>query len=537
VNKKHNKEGEYEVSPSRRKFVKSAAGGAVVLAGLASCKKSEQLKIEIPKVETATFSQLKESGTYDICIIGSGVAGTVLGSLLADAGLKVLVVESGFDLRGTKFDSAVFGLDQYESTGSVNYPASSSRLRAIGGTANMWSGRCSRLHPNDFAKNAYTPIDNPWPITYSEIDKYYDRAEKTLKVKGGALSQYHAPRSFQLPKAPGGDISDLKNAAKAVGITIDESPTSYRADGEPMRVSSDLILEYAKKQTAMLVDGVTITNFNIDQEGRIISAVARSLDKQVHNISAKAFVVACGGMESSRLLLLAKSEQFPNGVGNNHDQVGRHFMVHPNILYSADIAGSGRFNRPKGELGRCHQFYDSFKKDGYGSPLLVFQYKPKKKSFAEKVNRYISGTYPVSLSIGATIELEPVEDNRITLSKNIKDSFGNPGANVHISYTKSDNETFKKVRNLIKEIYGQFNATNIVQKDSTWSHHHLGGCRMGDSPKTSVVDKTLKVHDTKNLFVVSSATFVTSGGAHPTLAIVALAHRLADHLKSGLNSL
>jgi choline dehydrogenase-like flavoprotein len=162
---------------------------------------------------------------FDVCIIGSGPAGAVLGQQLMQNGIRTVILESGHDLRGDSFDARTQKLDVYRSTGSVDYPAVATRLRALGGTANMWTGRCARLHPLDLEANAYTPAGSSWPVTYDELDPYYERGEKTLRVRAAASSKYHPPRKSPLPPSER-DLSALHSLLRGVGIEVEDSPTS-----------------------------------------------------------------------------------------------------------------------------------------------------------------------------------------------------------------------------------------------------------------------------------------------------------------------
>ena len=132
--------------------------------------------------------------------------------------------------------------------------------------------------------------------------------------------------------------------------------------------------------------------------------------------------------------------------------------------------------------------------------------------------------------------MEPSPQNRVTLDSELKDYFGNPVANLYLSESERDIKTWERARQLILKIYGMLNAQNVTESESNWAHHHMGTCRMGVDPRTSVVDANLRVHGTRNLFVAGSAVFVTSGCAAPTVTLTALSHRLAEHIHSQLRA-
>ncbi len=510
---------------SRRSFLIGLAGAVSAVAGWVSFPWLRELfqdfynrllqkpgNLLTPRLRLYSLRDLNHSDQFDVCIIGSGPAGSVLAMSFVHSGFKTLILESGLDLQHS--DPRVQKLDVYRSSGPVLYPVVATRLRALGGASNLWTGRCSRLHPLDFEKNAYIPDKADWPITYDELEPYYDRAEKTLRVRGGHLSDYHPPRKNALPLPPDTDITALKSLMQKADITVDYSPTSTGRYGKgPIKTARDLLPDISTYPSAKIVSGVTVTDIIPDSDGRIVNVAVKTLDGESRQIRARVYVIACGALESTRLLLLSRSQKFPEGIGNRYNLVGSCFTEHPNLIFSGKI----RYTKPPThfQLGRSHQFYDQFKKQGMGSVILAFYWEPKT---------------PEVLRIAATLEMRPVDRNRITLTSDLKDYFGNPGAEVFLSFSDDDIRTMNHVRSLVKEIYSRLGSNEFREEPMTWSHHHIGTCRMGSNPKSSVVDRDLRIHDSPNLYVASSAVFVTGGAAHPTLSITALSHRLADHL-------
>jgi choline dehydrogenase-like flavoprotein len=139
-----------------------------------------------------------------------------------------------------------------------------------------------------------------------------------------------------------------------------------------------------------------------------------------------------------------------------------------------------------------------------------------------------------TLYIGATIEMKLANSNRVALSENQFDCFGNPIAHLHFNFSEEDLASLQRCREYILSFYEKIGATDIFEAPVSWSRHHQGTCRMGDNPETSVVDRNLRVHEAANLYVCGSEVFVTGGAMQPCLTIVALAHRLADHLAESL---
>lgn len=522
---------------SRRQFFAAIGVGLSVLGGLFAYRRLWRSSAPSVKltVSPGDLSSLDTEEPFDVCIIGSGPAGMVTAADLVKRGVRTLVVESGSDLTA-KADPRRKELDRFQNSGTIDYPIATSRVRAVGGTTTIWTGRCSRLHPLDLQANSYTPADSGWPITYDDLKSYYLRAEKTLRVRGGPLSAYRAPRQEPLPLPPNLDIAALKSLMQRVGVTVDDSPTATGLRGESsFQVGRDLVPQFIDSRNGVFLSGATVTRLLPDRSGRITGAEVRNLDRSERLIKARAFVVACGGLESIRLLNLSLPPGSDIAIGNRYDRLGRGFMEHPNIMFSGRVQHSLATISPAYELGRSHQFYEEFKQMGFGSVLLVFTQSwifrdDLSKWDLEAIRRKFGRLRLAELRIGATVEMQPSDSNRLTLSPTIRDYFGNPVSNLALGFSDGDRQTLQQAKALIRRIYQDLEATDVTEMAMTWSHHHMGGCPMGDSPTASIVDRDLKLYDSPNLYVVGSSPFITAGAAHPTLTIVALSHRLADHL-------
>ena len=525
---------------TRRRILTGAVAAAAALGGVLgyrALRRAPLVQLESPPGD---LGPLATAEAFDVCVIGSGPAGVVVATRLAEQGYRTLVLESGVELAETADVPALQELETYESSGHIDYPAAATRVRALGGTSNVWTGRCSRLHPLDFEPNAYTPQGAAWPLRYADIEPYYAKAEETMRVRGDALSGYHAPRSGPLPLPGDLDISGLKSLMSGAGVTVDFPPSSTSPQGGgPIRVASDLLPAYLRMPGSMLLRGVTVTGIETDSTGRVTAARVANLDRSTAIVRARSFVIACGGIESARLLLLSKPAGNSVALGNHYGRVGRAFMEHPNLHFTGRIEHSWSTLSPAYEIGRSHQYYDAFKHEGFGSILMVFTqswlYRDDLErwdigALTEKAGAVFGRLRQAELRMGATIEMEPRDDNRVMLSSHRRDRFGNPAAEIKLGFSERDLATQQRARELIQGLYRTLDATEVEERPISWSHHHLGTCRMGADPRTSVVDADLRVHGTANLYVAGSAGYVTGGAAHPTLLIVALAHRLADHL-------
>lgn len=497
-------------------------------------------EVAFEMVDSARFDALDRSEPFDVCIIGSGFTGTVVGLGLVERGARTIILESGHGLLRWMIDKRLKGLASYMVSGDADYPAERTKARAVGGNSNFWTGRCERLHPSDFQRHPYTPPNNPWPLSYQQLESYYERAENTLRVRGGVLSEYAPPRRRPLPLPARGNIADLKALFRQVGVTVDESPTATpRKAVRFFRVKDELVPLFRASRRGTLITGATVTRLLHDEDRRITGARVQTFDGTTTTVRARVFVVACGGIETPRLLLLSRSEQFSEGIGNRYGRVGRGFNEHPGVNFYAKIRHNRYTIVPRHKVGRSHQFYDDFRADGLGSVLPVFiqswvfphhLIRVKMSDVPTKLRGLLRRVVRPTVYIGATIEMLPQDTNRVTLSENARDAFGNPLAHLHFSFAEEDRRVLDRTRKLIRGIFEKLGGDDLEEAELTWSRHHIGTCRMGENPATSVVDGDLRVHDTPNLYICGSETFVTGAAVPPVSTIVALAHRLADHL-------
>ena len=489
----------------------------------------------------SSFDPLDASDPYDVCIIGSGPAGIILAKSLVRNGVRTLMLESGYGLIQWLTDKRFKrNLADFEVSGDANYPVENTRGMLLGGTSNFWTGRCERLHPFDFDIHPYTPKNNPWPITYHDLEPYYELAEKTLCVRCGERSSYAPPRRTPFPLSPKTDISYLKNIFNKIGVVVDDSPTATpRKIPRFFWFQNEVLPRFLKSPHFTLITGATVTRLINGNQKNIIGAVVRNFNGNKKIARAKKYVVACGGIATPRLLLLSKSEQYPNGIGNQYDRVGRGFNEHPAVNFYGQLPHQGDSRVLSNKIGRSHQFYNTFWKEGLGTVLPVFRQSwvlphhnmPMTLANLPRNTMAILRRFrKATVYIGVVIEMKILDSNRVVLSKTKRDVFGDPLARLIMNFSEEDLRLLDRSRALTKKWYRQLGATDVHEAQITFSRHHCGTCRMGDNPKTSVVDKDLKVHGTKNLYLGGSEVFVTGGSMQPVLTITALAYRLGEHL-------
>ena len=236
------------------------------------------------------------------------------------------------------------------------------------------------------------------------------------------------------------------------------------------------------------------------------------------------------------MLLLSKSEQFPDGIGNSDGNVGAYFMDHPSIQY---------WVKPKKELVlpehdntyvNSYHYYERMKDKGIGSALLRFAFFNKqlqtKKGFRYYPESFGYALPEQSLMIGGLCEQEPQRNNRLSLDLEKNDFFGDPLAHLNFEQSDRDIATTNYIESKIKVLAEHLGDDYSIRPLRLSSHHLMGTTRMSISDKTGVVNKNQKVFGTSNLYIAGASVFSTGGAANPTLTLTALSLRLADHILS-----
>jgi choline dehydrogenase-like flavoprotein len=478
----------------------------------------------------------------DLAIIGGGPAGIALALALAGAPFKILLLESG----GMEFDAATQALYGGSISGTPYLTLDGSRLRFLGGSSNHWGGWCRPLDASDFERRDWLPYSG-WPFGLAEIAPYLPRAQSLLE--GGAylydrLGQGPLQEPL-LPLGPGGVYTSFFQFSQWRG-NDQHLPTHFG-----LRYADDL-----KRIPNLQV----LLNANVT--GLRLAADARALDRlDVATLSGRRFavkprhtVLACGAMENARLLLASNDVMKP-GVGNQNDLVGRFFADHaiPRdtatlVVFAGDLAGyykatqdargahfratfspTETFKRARRVLGSLATVEQRVELDALGRAAVTIV------SSALGVD----GSDAKAYSLGCGLEIAPDPERRLTLTDE-RDALGLPRLKLHMTVSDQD---FARYRETLAEFGRQLLAAKrgMLRFDRTtrnewlsvidWGDHHMGTTRMNADPREGVVDANSQVHGIANLFVAGSSVFPTYGSSNPTLNLLALTLRLADHLK------
>lgn len=519
----------------------------------------------------------------DVCIIGAGLVGGIIAYELGKRGVKVIVLEAGprHDPK-TKYRYMERYLngenpwasnnperDIYTTAGEISYPLNKYRVKAVGGSTLHWGATTLRMHETDFLMKSLYGLAEDWPINYEELEPYYGKAEVALGVAGIEDNPFASYRStdYPLPPFPFSYANQvIKKGCNKVGIKIHH--VAYARNSIPYQdrpscqafstctpvcpieaqYNAQVHIRLAEKTgNVKVVSNASVVRINLDSSGRVSSVTYAKSDKSEHEQRARVFVIAAHAVESARLLLLSKSSRFPNGLANNSGIVGKNFMERPYV---------GGFGKLKKNLfpyrigfhtAESQQFCVSDRRDEMGAFKLEFEGsgpKPyelalKSGNWGVELKKEILGSFGCYAGIAVMVEQLPDERNSITLDPKVKDYFGNPVPRITYSVTDYEKGTIRNAVKKMEYIFDALDATEVTGLDSDkfeFPGHHMGTCRMGNNPESSVVNHNLRVHDVDNLFIVGSSVFVTGGPVNPSLTIAALAIRAAEYISQGGNN-
>jgi choline dehydrogenase-like flavoprotein len=412
-----------------------------------------------------------------------------------------------------------------------------------------------------------------WPISYDEIEPYYTMAEWELGISGERVdTPFMAPMSkpYPLPPQPIKSSGALaKLAAGKMGLTVVPNVAAIITQpykGRGACISCGMCSGYgcqvkarSSSAVALLPDAVAtnkceiranayVREISVDRSGKVTGAVY--LDKANNNREvfqkAKVVVLSANGTETPRLLLMSKSARFPNGLANSSGVVGKYLMSgngggasglfeHPLNEYKGCVTGAAILDFvPNDVKGRGFYGGGRMTARGFTSPIEYglggVHGAPSwgaayKKALIEQANR--------RMNIANFVSQMPIETNCVDLDPDVKDAWGLPAMRITTTSHENDLKAVAFFNEKSVEILKAAGATEVwggAVSDARGGAHSRGTCRMGNDPRTSVVNKFHRAHDVPNLFVVDGSSFVTGGRNHPTMTISALAFRAAEHL-------
>ncbi len=545
----------------------------------------------------------------EVCIVGAGAAGITLAREFSGQPYRICLLESG----GLDFDQATQSLYTGKNVGVPYFPLDHARARYLGGSTNLWGGCCRPLDEIDFEHRPWMPYSG-WPMTKAELVPYYERAQKVCKL--GPFKYDYADWEDDLRRLQRLNFPSLGD--EIVTYIFQIMQRTHLRFGEVYKAE----IERAPNINTYLHGNVVEIETN-DTTQAVTRLRVACLEGNKFWISAKMFILACGGIENPRLLLVSNKVQSA-GLGNQYDLVGRFFMEHPylrsgkilleksNALYPSDQKIQVHQNQIMAALGLSKAVQEREQILNFAAKLV-----PVVPEWLEALGRIRQGNcqekgpdghFPsflkdlgkVAANLDQVIakawtklsqkppfpqrflethlisEQAPNPDSRITLSPE-RDQLGLNRPKLDWRLSPIDKYTIQRSQQLIGEELARAGLSQlqieltydddswqallqrsqqileetrarsesgqlkiVLHEDSYWqtlrgSYHDMGTTRMSTNPRQGVVNEDCQVHGVSNLYVVGSSVFPTGGLSNPTLTIVALATRLADHIKERLS--
>lgn len=445
----------------------------------------------------------------------------------------------------------------------------------VGGGTRVYGAQAWRFMPEDFRMASIYGVPEgsslaDWSISYDDLAPYYERAEWEMGVSGDDRQMRHLPayaKPYPMPPLPLNLQGEtFQRGAAALGWKTSRIPllinsTAYNERGAcngcqhcvgfacPVDAKNDtqntMIARALKTGNCTLVTGAMVERIVTNEGGRVTGAAYYDASGERHEATADVVIVSGGAVETARLLLNSASRQEPNGLGNNSDQVGRHLQGHyypgavglfPDVV--KDMAGPGvttamcEFNHGNDGVIGGGMLADEF----ILLPIIFWKRKlpPDLPRWGAASKNFMRENYLKVADITGPVHEIPNPDSRVTLDRNVRDKYGIPVAHLagaaHRETVRTAAFMHQRAREWLREagavkVWGSAPGAYL-----SGGQHQAGTCRMGDDPRTSVVDSWGKVHGHDNLFVMDSAVHVTNGGFNPVLTILALSFRAAEHL-------
>ncbi len=489
----------------------------------------------------------------DVIIIGSGMGGATLAAALAPTGRRILILERGDRLHPVSYDRdaiAIFrdGIFRSNETwlDAHNRSFNPGNYYNVGGNSKFYGAVLIRYRREDFDPVQHLGGKTPgWPISYEDIEKDYQAAEALYAVRGDATEDPTEPRhSGSYPYGPVPDEADIANlrmrlkaagfhpSSLPLGVDIDHwlSAGQTTWDAYPNTCGGKMDAETCGLRTALAYDNVTL------KTGCRVLALACGRDAQVNRVvcnvggamqhlSAPVIVLAAGAVQSAALLLASASVEYPNGIANRSDQVGRNFMNHN---CSALLAVNPmRINRAVYQKTLVlNDFYLGKKNESapLGNIQLLGKVTGPILSANTKIPVWLAKQITArSVDFYAMSEDLPHPESRVTL----KDG------QIKLNWRRSNWETHLKLVHKTKCVLRKLGFPVVLSRafDRSTPSHQCGTAKMGADPRSSVVDIFCRSHDHKNLFIVDASVLPTSAAVNPALTVAALALRAGRHIR------
>jgi choline dehydrogenase-like flavoprotein len=547
---------------------------------------------------------------YDVLIVGSGASGGWVAKEVAERGLSVLMLEAGpprvptrdftehvwpYQLKYRGFGDQqrllenqpvqrlCYACDEYSHQFFVNdhenpytFPADKPfmwiRGRQVGGKTFCWARESYRYSDYEFKAASRDGYGEDWPISYKELEPYYDRVESFIGVSASREGlpqfpdgQFLPPMALSCGAVQAQEVIGRKFGWRVMPDRVAVLTVPHR--GRPachycdecqrgcftasyFNSPSVTLPAAARTGKLTLVSDAVVSHVLVNRHGQ--AEGVHYIDRSTHQgreAYGRVVVLAAAALESTRILLNSRTAQFPEGVGNQEGVLGHYLMDHFTIEGGGGmmpgLASSKRepVGRPCGFIipkytnvgtARNSAFLRGYRFDGDGSQEL-YGHAFLLPEFGDAWRQRVRSDIPYYFGIGAQGECLPRKENYVTLDPHQKDAWGIPVLHIVSSYGENEHAMAKAMRADLGAILDEMKLSDINPPSERLSVfgkniHECGTARMGNDPKTSVVDRNCAVHGVRNLFVSDGAVFVTQGCYEPTLTIMAISARVGEHI-------
>ncbi len=509
---------------------------------------------------------------HDVLIVGSGASGGMAANILTRQGIKCLMLEAGpvvdrneaRELRsahslpyrgmGTPgkvphvFQANEFNENQWVDEEEVPYthdpdkPYNWVRIRMVGGKSSFWARMSYRLSDYEFKAADHDGFGDNWPIDHATLAPYYDRVESILRVSG---------RSENFPQMPGGNFVEddspwsvvaqrFVDAAGARGIPVTKGRRALGSGG--LASSVNLTLPGAMETGNLtIVPDAIVRQITTDPNTGLANGadfLDRHSGREMH-ANARVVVLAASCLESTRILLNSE-------IANSSGVLGRYLIdqfyitqaVQASVPEARDgravqgfIGGGGIAPRFRNIDSQHSGFIRGYAYDWGTGGTPNAAHIP---AYGAELERALESYRGSGVSVTVMGSVLPRYENHVRLNRGVTDKWGIPVLHVDATYTDNEFNMARDAVDTFEELCLDCGCDIVSKHDEMfppgYSIHEVGGCRMGDDPRTSVLNRWNQSHDIRNLWVVDGSSFVTAGWQNPTLTIMALSMRASEYM-------